>query len=313
MAGSPINADLWLSDYLTPWDLYAHGIIRILTYKQTPYQQMYVVETDSYGKALVLDGKLQSTTGDEFLYHEPLVHPAMIYHGEPQRVLILGGGEGATLREVLRWKTVEQVTMIDIDGEVVDACRKYLPEMNANTFDDPRVELIIGDAFDYLNQIQHPCDVIISDLSEPVESGPSFRLFTQEYYQKLQSLLTPGGVLAVQAGSTSTLRMKFHVRLARTLNQVFSSIHSYSSNVPSFGEAWGFILASENEINSQPNPEEIDQLLTEKTTQDFRMLDGITLLGLLQTPAHLRTSIAQETQTYTLAHPPTDFEQNLLG
>ena len=95
MAGSPINADLWLSDYLTPWDLYAHGITRILTYKQTPYQQMYVVETNTYGKALVLDGKLQSTTGDEFLYHEPLVHPAMIYHREPRTVLILGGGATA--------------------------------------------------------------------------------------------------------------------------------------------------------------------------------------------------------------------------
>ncbi|MEA5539479.1 spermidine synthase [Limnoraphis robusta Tam1] len=313
MAGSPINADLWLSDYLTPWDLYAHGITRILTYKQTPYQQMYVVETNTYGKALVLDGKLQSTTGDEFLYHEPLVHPAMIYHGEPRTVLILGGGEGATLREVLRWKTVEKVMMIDIDGEVVEACRQYLPEMSANTFDDPRVELIIGDAFEYLNKIEHPWDVIISDLSEPVESGPSFRLFTQEYYQKLRSLLTPRGVLGVQAGSACVLRMKFHVRLARTLNEVFSSIHSYSSNVPSFGEAWGFILASENPINSQPNPEEIDRLLAKKTTQDFRMLDGITLLGILQTPAHIRTRIAKETQTYTLAHPPTDFEENLLG
>ncbi|WP_413162038.1 spermidine synthase [Capilliphycus salinus ALCB114379] len=312
MAGSPINADLWLSDYLTPWDLYAHGITRILTYKQTPYQQMYVVETNTYGKALVLDGKLQSTTGDEFLYHEPLVHPAMIYQGEPRTVLILGGGEGATLREVLRWKTVEKVTMIDIDGEVVEACRRYLPEMNANTFDDPRVELIIGDAFEYLNEIKHPWDVIISDLSEPVESGPSFRLFTQEYYQKLRDLLTPGGVLGVQAGSACVLRMKFHVRLARTLNQVFSSIHSYSSNVPSFGEAWGFIVASGSEINPQPNPEEIDRLLAEKTTQDFQMLDGITLLGILQTPAHIRRAIAKENQTYTLAHPPTDFEQNLL-
>jgi spermidine synthase len=236
----------------------------------------------------------------------------MIYHSEPRTVLILGGGEGATLREVLRWKTVEKVMMIDIDGEVVEACRQYLPEMSANTFDDPRVELIIGDAFEYLNKLEHPWDVIISDLSEPVESGPSFRLFTQEYYQKLRSLLTPGGVLGVQAGSACVLRMKFHVRLARTLNEVFSSIHSYSSNVPSFGEAWGFILASENPINSQPNPEEIDRLLAEKTTQDFRMLDGITLLGILQTAAHIRTRIAKESQTYTLAHPPTDFEENLL-
>ncbi|MEL7037118.1 MAG: spermidine synthase [Cyanobacteria bacterium J06592_8] len=313
MAGSLINADFWLSDYLTPWDLYAHGITRILTYQETPYQQMYVVETETYGKALVLDGKLQSTTGDEFLYHEPLVHPAMIYQGSPRTVLILGGGEGAPLREVLRWKTVEKVMMIDIDGDVVEACRQYIPEMNENTFDDPRVELIIDDAFEYLTQIKHPWDVIISDMSEPVEFGPSFKLFTQEYYQKLRALLNPGGILVVQAGSAAVLRMKFHVRLANTLKQVFPHIHPYSSNIPSFGEAWGFILASENEINTQPNPEEIDNLLAEKTTQEFKMLDGITFLGILQTPAHLRRAIANETQTYTLADPPTDFEQNLLG
>ena len=136
MSVRDVVTDFWVSEHITPWDIYSHGIIDVLTHKKTAYQEMYIVETGVYGKALVLDGKWQSCTGDEFLYHEPLVHPAMIFHGGPRKVLILGGGEGATAREVLRWKSVEKVVMIDIDGEVVEACKQYLPEMHQNVFDD---------------------------------------------------------------------------------------------------------------------------------------------------------------------------------
>ena len=130
MPGAEVRADVWISEYITPWDIYQHGVNRILASKRTNFQEMQIVETGAYGKALVLDGKWQSCTGDEFLYHEPLVHPAMIAHGNPKRVLILGGGEGATAREVLRWKCVERAVMVDIDGEVVAACREHLPEMH---------------------------------------------------------------------------------------------------------------------------------------------------------------------------------------
>ncbi|MDJ0562000.1 MAG: spermidine synthase, partial [Microcystis sp. M53599_WE4] len=119
MAGSELKADLWVNEYITPWDIYSHGVSRILAYKKTAFQEMYIVESGAYGKALVLDGKWQSCTGDEFIYHEALVQPAMIAHQEAKTALILGGGEGATTRELLRWKTIEKVMMIDIDGDVV--------------------------------------------------------------------------------------------------------------------------------------------------------------------------------------------------
>lgn len=172
MAGSKVKADLWISEYITPWDIYVHGVTRILAYKKTAYQEMYIVETGAYGKGLVLDGKWQSCTGDEFLYHEALVHPAMVAHQAPRTVLVLGGGEGATVREVLRWKTVEQVMMVDIDGEVVEACREHLSEMHQNAFDDSRVELVIGDALQVLDTTPQQWDIIISDLSDPIEEVP---------------------------------------------------------------------------------------------------------------------------------------------
>ncbi|MEM8808185.1 MAG: spermidine synthase, partial [Cyanobacteria bacterium P01_G01_bin.38] len=94
MDGANLEVNFWLNETITPWDVYGHGITRVLVHRQTPFQEMYVVETGAYGKALVLDGKWQSCTGDEFLYHEALVHPAMVLHGAPRRVLVLGGAEG---------------------------------------------------------------------------------------------------------------------------------------------------------------------------------------------------------------------------
>jgi spermidine synthase len=313
MAGSEVRADMWVSEYITPWDIYVHGVTRILAYKKTQYQEMYIVETGAYGKGLVLDGKWQSCTGDEFLYHEPLVHPAMIFHGSPRKVLILGGGEGATVREALRWKSVEKVAMVDIDGDVVEACREHLPEMHQNVFDDPRLELVIGDALDFLDTTGEQWDVVISDLSDPIESGPSFQLFTREYFEKARRVLSPSGFFVLQAGQVSPAQLTLHARLVRTVSAVFPNVTSYTSYTPSYGMPWGFVLGSAQPIDSRPDPETVNQILAEKTTGGFRMLDGTTLLGILQLPLHLRQAIAAETQVYTLAEPPKFFGKGSVG
>ncbi|GAB1542136.1 polyamine aminopropyltransferase [Scytonema sp. NUACC21] len=312
MSGSNVGADFWMSEYITPWDIYSHGVTEVLAHKKTIYQEMYIVETGTYGKALVLDGKWQSCTGDEFLYHEPLVHPAMIFHGAPRKVLILGGGEGATAREVLRWHTVEKVVMIDIDGEVVEACRQHLSEMHQNAFDDERFQVIIADALDFLDTTQEQWDVIVSDLSDPIESGPSFPLFTKEYFEKVRRVLAPKGFFVIQAGPVSPGELTLHARLVRTLKEVFSNVQSYSSYTSTYGRPWGFALASDETIDTRPEPEATDQLLKEKTSSGFRMLDGVTLVGMLHLPLHLRKAIAAETQVYTLAEPPKFFGQGAI-
>ncbi|MFW5666256.1 MAG: polyamine aminopropyltransferase [Coleofasciculus sp.] len=313
MAGSQVDADLWISEYITPWDIYVHGITKVLAYKKTAYQEMYIVETGAYGKALVLDGKWQSCTGDEFIYHEALVHPAMISHPNPRQVLVLGGGEGATVREILRWKTVEQVMMVDIDGEVVEACRQHLPEMHQNAFDDPRTQLVIGDALEILDNMEQQWDIVISDLSDPIEEGPSYKLFTKEFFEKVQRVLTPNGFLVLQAGPVGTFAVKAHARLVNTLNTVFPHIHSYCCYTPTYGEPWGFAIASAQAIDTQPNPATVDQHLQDNTTGGLRLIDGVALLGLLQTPAYIRRAIASETQVYTLNEPPKFFGKGALN
>ncbi|MCC5897203.1 MAG: polyamine aminopropyltransferase [Phormidium sp. BM_Day4_Bin.17] len=305
MAGSDVKADLWITEYITPWDIYIHGVTKLLAFQHTQYQEMHIVETGAYGKALVLDGKWQSCTGDEFLYHEPLVHPACLAHGEPRRVLILGGGEGATLREVLRWTTVEQAVMVDIDGDVVAACRQHLPEMHQNSFDDPRAELVIGDALQYLDETDVQWDVVISDLSDPIEEGPSFQLFTKEYFQQIREVLSPRGQFVVQAGPVAPEELLLHARIVNTLKDIFPQVQSYHSHVPTYASPWGFALASQEGFNA--SAEEIDRCLAEKTTGGLRMFDGITWLGLSSLPLHLRQAIERETEVYTKAQPPKFF------
>lgn len=313
MAGSKVGADLWVSEYITPWDIYVHGVTKVLAYRKTAYQEMYIVETGAYGKGLVLDGKWQSCTGDEFLYHEALVQPAMICHAAPRTALVLGGGEGATVREILRWKTVEQVMMVDIDGEVVEACREHLPEMHQNAFEDPRTQLVIDDALKVLDTTDQTWDVIISDLSDPIEEGPSFQLFTKEYFEKAKRVLAPGGYFVLQAGPVAPVELTLHARLVNTLKAVFPHVQSYASHTPTYASPWGFAIASSEPIPTQPDPATTDQLLQAKTVGGLRLIDGITLLGMLQTPAYIRRAIAQETQVYTLKEPPKFFGKGTLG
>ena len=313
MPGAEIRADFWMNEYITPWDIYAHGVTRVLAYRRTSFQEMYIVETGAYGKALVLDGKWQSCTGDEFLYHEPLVHPAMLLHGRPGRVLILGGGEGATAREVLRWKTVRRAVMIDIDREVVEACREHLPEMHQNVFDDPRLELVIDDALDYLDDTTRTWDVVVSDLSDPIEEGPSFKLFTREYFEKAKGVLAPDGVFVLQAGPVAPAELRLHARLVRTMKAVFDQVESYVTFVPSYAAPWGFALGAAHPIDTRPDPDQIDRELADKTTGGLRMFDGTTLLGMYQLPAHLRRAVAEETHVYTLQEPPRFFGKGRAG
>lgn len=307
MAGSELKADLWVTEYITPWDIYVHGVTEILAHQKTAFQEMYIVQSGAYGKGLVLDGKWQSSTGDEFLYHEALVHPGMIVHPQPKKVLVLGGGEGATIREVLRWETVEKVKMVDIDGEVVEACKQHLPEMHQGAFDDPRTELVIGDALAVLDQSEEQWDVVISDLSDPIEEGPSFKLFTKEFFEKVDRVLAPDGKFILQAGPVASPYISTHAKLFNTLKTVFEQNVSYTTFVPTYGEPWSLILSSHTPFNTRPEPTEIDRILTEKTTGTLQLIDGITVLGLFQTPAYIRRAIDQHQEIFTLSEPPKFF------
>ncbi len=305
MSQNNSSTALRICSFISDRDVCFHNIDRVLLSKQTAYQQVCIVESQSFGKSLLLDGDFQSSTVDEQFYHEFLVHPALLAcEKEPQTVLILGAGEGATSREVLRWKTVNKVVAIDIDGEVVEACRQYLPEMHQNAFEDPRVEVIIGDATAFLDRSDAIFDVIIFDLSDPIEEGPSFQLFTKEYFQKVRQAIAPGGYFAMQAGSVDFNYVSIHARLVNTVGSVFPHATSYTNYIPSFLGNWGFIIAGDRPLDKRPDPDAIDKRIRENSVENLRAFDGISWLGALQLPQYIRNAIARETKIYTLANPP---------
>lgn len=214
---------------------------------RTKYQYVQCFSNALFGKVLFLDRKIQSAQVDEYVYHESLVHPAMMTHSKPQRILVLGGGEGATLREVYRHSTVESITMVDIDEELVGICRKHLPEWSEGAYEDERTRLVIGDARQFVEETQDRFDVIISDLTEPLEESPSVFLFTKEFYEKINKILYDNGVFVMQAGSTDPTYHEFFTSCAKTLGSVFPIVRPYWTFVFSFGGPWGFVVASKKE------------------------------------------------------------------
>ena len=298
------RTQFWLTDSTTPGEGYQYAVSRILTWQRTRFQDLAIIDTATFGKALILDGNWQSCVADEFLYHEPLVHPAMVFHGKPRSVAILGGGEGATLREVLRWNSVNGAVMVDLDGEVVEACKEHLPEMHRGAFADLRTEVIIGDARDWLESTDEQFDVLISDLSEPLEHGPAFELFTIEYFRQIRRVLSPDGFFALQAGSVAPHDIRLFARVANTVASVFEHVRPYASAVPSFATNWGFILASSLPLDPLPTPDAVKQLLDHQVEGTLRMLDAAAFQGLFHVSSHIRDAVERETEIFTLTDPP---------
>ncbi len=294
----------WLYELIAPGLYQAERVERVHYAGRTAYQDVVVHTGAAFGRSLVLDGKTQSTETDEFAYHEGLVHPAMIAHPAPRSVFVAGGGEGATIREALKHKTVERVVMVDIDGEVVALCREHLPNHHQGAFDDPRVELIHADAYAYLERTGERFDAAIIDVPDPLEAGPAYRLFTREFYALLKSRLNPGGIMAAQAGPTgpSFYEQCFSV-VANTLSSVFPVVVLSETFVPSFGSTWGFVIGSLGPDPGAVGAERADAAIAERVEGELRYFDGITLRGMTAVPKYLRQSVAAESRIITLDEP----------
>jgi thermospermine synthase len=257
------------------------------------------VDTVPFGKVLLIDGLAQSCDLDEFIYHESLVHPALLSHPNPRRVYIGGGGECSTAREVLRHSSVEVCTMVDIDGKVVDFCREHLT-VNAEAFADKRLDLVIDDAKVQLENATEPYDVIIMDLDDPLEGGPCYQLYTKAFYEMCKSKLAPGGILVTQSGTGGVKGHKLvFSAVHNTLSKVFPVTMPYNQAVYSFGDEWSWVLAFSDKDAKRPTPEEIDARIAERITGGaaaLKFLDGESYAGLFCLGKHVRESIKNETR-----------------
>jgi len=277
----------WFIEQTSSGTAHMFGVKRYVVSKKTPFQQVEIADTHIYGRILVLDGKIQSAERDEHIYHDALVHPAMLMHPEPRRVLVIGGGEGATLREVLRHPCVEQAVMVDIDEEVVALCKEHLPQWHRGSFDDPRTLLLYMDARLYLEENESRFDVIISDIPEPVEEGPARRLFTWQFYRLVKERLLEGGVLALQGGDFNYVFVEAHNAIYNTIRQVMPSVYSYRAYVPSFNTEWSFAVAFRDGNTNIFSPADIERRIAERKL-NLSYYDGETHLGMFAVPKNIR-------------------------
>ena len=267
-------------------------------------QSVQVIDT-FFGKTLVTNGKTQSSAYDEAVYHESLVHPALFTcavrnrrnndrHGHPKTVLIGGGGELATAREALRHNSITSVTMVDIDPCVVQVCKTYLPEWGGDAvLRHPKLRYVVGDAREYVRGTTETYDVIIMDVSDPIEYGPAEALYNVEFYTLVKSKLNVGGVFVTQAGSAGYVQVEQQQEddeeeeegsclapIRNTLAHVFDVALVYTAPVASFGEDWGFVLAyddntSANDTNNNNNCDDVTAMIDELIEQRIVSVPGV--------------------------------------
>jgi spermidine synthase len=261
---------------------------------RSKFQKVFIVKNSVFGKILILDDKIQSAQIDEFIYHEALVQPALAIHPEPKKVAILGGGEGATLREVLKHPCVTRVDMIELDDLVVEISKKYLQEWCRDSFEDPRTNLVIQDAKKFMFELDDSIhyDVIIVDLTDPLDDSPAKFLFTKEFMNLLRDRLSEKGILIYQAASITPYFDNAHIAVNHTAKEVFKIVNSYSAHVQSFDETWGFVWASDY-FSPLDGLENIDKVLANRNIET-RFYDSQTHMHCFSLPKYLRSHLEEQ-------------------
>lgn len=308
-------------------------LVSIVLIEKSEFQKVQIIETQPFGRTLLLDHHTQSAEADEFIYHECLVQIPMLAvgwslgnpHHKAKRAFIGGGGELATARELLKHESLEEVVMVDLDQVVVDVSKQHLPEWNAGSTDDPRLKLEYTDAYAWLNrsdELTGTFDIIVMDICDPVEAGPGIILYTQEFYKHAKTKLRPGGVLVTQSGSAGTVTIKdCFTTIHNTLKTVFEHVVPYSGDVPSFGSNWGFNVAFDatGVEGSTLSPEDaalaginfakmpacdVDKRLGDRVPEaNLRFYNGDAHRGCTGFGKHIYNELQRETRVITVTNP----------
>lgn len=218
------------------------GVNRYLVDTRTAYQHVIIAELIEYGLSLILDDLIQVAEVDEAYYHESLVHPALIIHEDPRNVLIIGGGDGCALREVLK-HNVERATLVDIDGELVEICKKYLIKLNKGSLEDSRAKIFIMDGREFVDKTKESYDCIILDLTDPFGPEISKELYSYDFYKKISEIMEEKSILITQAGSAFYYGEVFE-EVRENIKKNFKHVLEYETWIPSFGYSCCFIMAS---------------------------------------------------------------------
>ncbi|MCL1789920.1 MAG: polyamine aminopropyltransferase [Peptococcaceae bacterium] len=233
--------ELWYSEKHSDYLKISLKIKETLHREKTDFQELAILDTVQYGRMLVLDGLVMTTERDEFIYHEMITHVPLSAHQHPEKVLIIGGGDGGTVRETLKHDTVKQVVLVEIDGRVIEAARKYLPTISC-ALDDERVEIRVEDGIRFVKENPNAFDVVIVDSTDPI--GPAEGLFNREFYQNVFHTLRPGGLMVAQSESPF-MNGSFIKRMVGDVGSVFPICKLYMASIPTYPSGlWCFLCGS---------------------------------------------------------------------
>ncbi len=223
-------------------------IDQIVYDKKSEWGHIQVIDTPFYGRLLAIDGIVQVTESDEFIYHEMMAILPSLQHGSPQKVLIIGGGDGGVLKQALRLKSLETVTQVEIDKEVSDIVQKFMPSICAKSFTDKRTNLVYKDAYDFVKDSKEKYDVIVLDLTDPVPDGPAERLFAKDFYSLVNKCLADKGIVIMQCGSLTFQPDEVRNQYQKA-KKIFKNVLLHNAVVPSYQfTTFGFIVASNYEL-----------------------------------------------------------------
>ncbi len=274
---------------------------RVVSSEMTEAGQLVeVVDFPFYGRSLFIEHIVMLSLYDEFIYHETLVHPALLSVERPEKVLIIGGGDGGALREVLK-HPVSEVTMVELDRSVIDLVMRHLPQVPDGAFDDDRLRLVIGDGRAFVERSEEKYDVVILDLTDPY--GQAARLYTREFYRKVRDVLGDGGLMVTHSTGLHINRLAFQ-RVYRAIREVFPRHAVARTYIPSFTDDWTFSFGSESVVPPDVDPDTIRRRF------EGRGLDGKTKFyspemhhSLFQHPVFVRRTLEEEVEPSTDANP----------
>jgi len=233
---------IWFTEYWTDNVGITFRVKDVKKFK-SKFQEIALLDTLEFGKMLVLDGLIQTTEKDEFIYHEMISHPAMFLHPNPEKVLVIGGGDGGTVREVLKHKSVKEVHLCEIDEEVILVAEKYLPSISYQ-LKNPKVKIFIEDGNQFLEENKNSYDIIIMDNSDPI--GASEVLFKAEFYEKVKRALKKGGIMVAQTESP-ILQKNYFKNAISEIKKIFKNVGVYLAYIPTYPSGmWSFSIASED-------------------------------------------------------------------
>lgn len=233
--------DMWFTEKQTKDFGITAKVKETLHTEQTAFQDLAMIDTKEWGNMLVLDGMVMTTEKDEFVYHEMVTHPALSTHPHPKKVLVVGGGDGGAIREVLKHDSVEKAVLVEIDGKVIEYSKKYLPGI-AGKLDDPRVEVLVDDGFMHIHQHKQTYDVIMVDSTEPV--GPAAKLFEKGFYQGIYDALTEDGLFVAQTDNP-WFKAELIRQVMGDVREIFPVTRLYTANIPTYPSGmWTFTVGS---------------------------------------------------------------------